>query len=75
MKKLTKLKLNTPNTEELTINELSQLMGGVYDGDRYGPDDIVNTNSEYDCNCTYKNKTRAIFNENSITGCSCTCVK
>lgn len=73
MKKLTKLKIsNIPVIDNLTYIELSQLIGGTYDG-KYGPDDIINTNSFEGCNCTFSNKTRIIVNDNTVDRCKCTC--
>lgn len=75
MKKLTKLNLNKNlNDENLTSFELSQLIGGTYNGYYpYDKDDIINNNQTMFCECTYQNRTKAIINKNALSTCRCTC--
>jgi len=61
MKRLGKIKVSSSS---LNKKELKELKGG---------DDVYNTNGNWTCFCTFSNLS-AVYNQNSVNGCSCNCV-
>jgi hypothetical protein len=66
-----KMKLEMLNSEELSSEELKEIVGGL--SFSVVAVDIRNSNSIKDCTCTYNNDPGIIENINTVAGCVCKC--